>query len=125
MREGGPQRQRDQGHLDGQVVTDGLAQVVVEATAFRHRPHQGGKVVVGDHQVCGFPGDIGCASSHRDPNRCGTKSRRVINPVAGDRHDLASGAETPNDSKLGGGQAPTENRPSLRDRGEFDIVHPI
>ena len=63
--------------------------------AFFHRRDNGGEVVVGQHDVGRLLGDVGPGDAHGNADVGRLQGRRVVDAVAGHRHDGALRAEAP------------------------------
>src|SRR5690606_21445834 len=87
-------------HVAAQQVADELADVVVDAAAFLHRGDDGGVVVVGQHHVRGFPGDVGARAAHGDADVGLFHRGRVVDAVTGHGHDLPGPPQRPHDAQL-------------------------
>ena len=62
--------------------------------------HDVGEVVIEQHQVGGFASNIGAGLAHGHPNIGLTKCRRIIDAIAGHRHDGSSSLESASDAEL-------------------------
>jgi hypothetical protein len=79
--------ERDQrGHLEADV----LGEVVVELSAVLDGMDDGGEVVVGEDHDRGVLGDLGAGDAHRHADVGLLQCRRVVDSVAGHRHDIAA-----------------------------------
>ena len=83
------QREPGDRHVHGEHVGHGPAQVVEDAPAQADRRHDGGEVVVGHDQRRRLAGHVGAAPAHRHADVGRLERRRVVDAVAGHRHDLA------------------------------------
>ena len=63
-----------------------------------HRRDDGGEVVVGEDHLRGFLGHLGPGDAHGHADVGGLQRRRVVDAVAGHRHDLALGLERVDDA---------------------------
>ncbi len=79
---------------------DELQDVVVDAPAFLDRRNDGGEIVVRDHHVRDFFGDVGAGDAHRDADIRFFDGRGVIHAVARHRDDLMAAAPRPDDPQL-------------------------
>ncbi len=70
-------------------VADEAADVVVDAAPLSDRRNDGCEVVVGEHHVGCFPGNLGSGHSHGDANIGDSQSRGVVHAVAGHCDDVA------------------------------------
>ena len=53
------------------------------------------EVVVGEHEICGLPGDLRTTVAHRDADVRAVQGRPVVHAVTGHRYDRARGPSTP------------------------------
>ena len=83
-----------------QQEDDRLAQVVVDAPALADRAADRGEVVVGEHDLGGFLRRLGALDAHRDADVGARQRGRVVDAVAGHRHDLAVGLQRAHDADL-------------------------
>ena len=58
-----------------------------------HRRHDGGEVVVGQHDLGGLLGRLGALAAHGDADIGLLERRRIVDPVAGHRHHRAPGLQ--------------------------------
>ncbi len=71
-------------------VTHGLAQVAKNAAALAHGTHDGGEVVVHQHNGRRLACDIGAAPAHGDPDVGGLECGSIIHAIACHGHDGAA-----------------------------------
>ena len=83
------QRHPGDRHVDGEDVGHRLLQVVEDAPAQPHGPHDRREVVVEQHERRRLARDVGAAPAHRDADVRRLERRRVVHAVAGHRDDLA------------------------------------
>ena len=96
----GSNRQADDGHVHRDHEDDGLAQVGKHAPPVAHRGDDRREIVVQQHQRGGFACDVGAPRAHRHADVGGLQRRRVVDAVAGHRHDLAAGPERLHQAQL-------------------------
>ena len=79
--------------MDGKNKAHRLLNVIEDPASGPDGFDDSGEIVVENHQRGGFTRDIGAAPAHGDADVGGLEGRRVIDPVAGHRHDLTIGFE--------------------------------
>jgi hypothetical protein len=62
--------------------------------------HDGGEVVIEQHQVGGLAGHVGARLAHRHPDRRLAQRRRIVDAVAGHGHHMAAAAQRLGDAQL-------------------------
>src|SRR5699024_6495459 len=87
--QGGAEHAQHLAHVGGQQELDGLADVGVDAAAFLHSAHDGGKVVVGQHHVGHVLGDVGAGDAHAHADVGRLDGGGVVDAVAGHGGDGA------------------------------------
>ncbi len=87
-------------HVGGQGPDDELGEVVEDPAAFFDGGFDGGEVVVGEHHVRGFLGDLGAAEAHGDADVGLLQRGRVVDAVAGHGHDVVAGLEAFDEAEL-------------------------
>ena len=87
-------------HVRGQRPHDELRQVVEHAAALFDRGLDRGEVVVGEHHVGGFLGDLGTAATHRHADVGLLERRGVVDPVSGHRDHVIAGLQALDESEL-------------------------
>ena len=95
--------QKDAGHLahvGSQQKLDGLADVLVNASAFRHRGGDGGKVIVRQNHVRHVLGHVGSGNAHAHADVRRLHCRGVVHPVAGHCGHAAPLLPGPHDPRL-------------------------
>ena len=96
-----PQEHRQQlASVAREQVIQILADIIEDAAPLFDRLHNTGEVIVGEHHVGGLFRDIGAGDAHRDPDIGGLERRRIVDAVAGHRHDLAAALEALDDPQL-------------------------
>ena len=68
----------------------GLADIIVDAAPFAYRRDNGGEVVVHQRHVGSALGNVGAGDAHGTTDISRLESRRVIDAVAGHRHNVAA-----------------------------------
>jgi hypothetical protein len=68
--------------------------------AFLHRGDDGGEVVVQQHHVGGFLGNVGAGDAHGHADVGLLERRRVVDAVAGHGHDVAAVLQRLDDLEL-------------------------
>jgi hypothetical protein len=58
------------------------------------------EVVVEQHEIGGFAGDVGTGKAHRDADVDFVEGRTVVDSVAGHRHHVSPSAQRPGDPQL-------------------------
>jgi hypothetical protein len=96
--DGPAQQQGQQGHAgDRHVyrhdVAHGLAQIAEDAPALAHGTHDGGKVVVNQHDGRGLARHVGAASPHGHAHVRGLEGRRVVDTITRHGHHRTSGLQ--------------------------------
>ena len=77
------------GHVVGENVGQELADVAEDRAPLLDRVDDAGEVVVQQHHVGRLLGHVGAGQSHRDSDVRTLQRRRVVDPVAGDRHNVS------------------------------------
>ncbi len=77
------------------LEADELDDVGVDGAALLDRADDGGEVVVGQHHVGGFLGDLGAGDAHGHADVGGAQRGGVVDAVAGHGHDVAVGLAAP------------------------------
>ena len=54
--------------MDHKNIADGLANIIIDAAAVPNRLHDGGKVVIQQHQIGGLSGHLSAFLPHGDAN---------------------------------------------------------
>ena len=95
----GQQHAEEHGHdladVRRQQVAQELPDVGEDRPAFLDGGDDRGEVVVGEHHVGRLLRDVGAGDAHRDADVGGLQRRRVVDAVAGHRHDRAVRAAAP------------------------------
>ncbi|EXI66264.1 MAG: hypothetical protein AW07_04610 [Candidatus Accumulibacter sp. SK-11] len=90
----------DGADIGGKLEADKLDDVVVDGASFLDSAHDGGEVVVGEHQGCGLLRDRGAGDAHGDADVGGFQRRGIIDAVAGHRDDMAARLQGLDDAQL-------------------------
>ena len=108
-------------------VEDELADVGVDAASFLDRGDDRGEVVVGEDHRRRFSCDVGAGATHGDADVGAAQRGRVVDPVAGHRHDLALSAEGVGDAQLRLGRAAGEDQLAVgaKERVEVGVAHGV
>ena len=112
------QRDHDQEH-------DDALKVAVDDAALFDRTHDRGEVVVGEHHVGGFLGDLRAGDAHGDTDVGALEGRRVVDAVAGHRHDLAQPLQGLDDAHLVARLDPREHRDVAHTSGQRRVVERV
>ncbi len=96
----GQEDDHDLGHIGGQQEEHELADVGVNDAALFHRRDDAGIVVVGEHHVGGFLGDIRAGDAHGHADVGALDGGRVVDAVAGHRDDFIVGLQGIHDAHL-------------------------
>jgi hypothetical protein len=99
------------------------AQVAEDHPALLDRSHDGREVVIGQHHVRGFLGDLGPGDAHRDPDVGLLERGRVVHAIAGHGYYLVVLLERTNDAQLVRGGHPCEHRDVAHAPGELVVIH--
>ena len=94
------QRQSRNRDVNGEDETHRLAQIVVDAAAEPDGLDDRAEIVVEQHDRRRLARDIGSASAHRDADVRRLERGRIVDAVAGHRHDLAVRLERVDDAEL-------------------------
>ena len=94
------EHRHDFADIGGKEVTQELANVGKDGAALFDGSDDGGKVVVRQDDVGGFPGNVGPGNAHGDANVSGLQSGRVVDAVAGHRHDRAAALKRLDDAQF-------------------------
>ena len=81
---------RQLGHVVGEVVREEPAHVGERGPAVHHRRHDGGEVVVEQHQVGGLAGHVGARRAHGHADVGLLQGRPVVHAVAGHGQHVAA-----------------------------------
>jgi hypothetical protein len=87
-------------HVVGEVVGEEPSDVRERRASLLDGGHDGGEVVVEEHQVGGLARHVGARAAHGHPDRRLAQRRRVVDAVAGHRHHVAPLAQRPGDAQL-------------------------
>ena len=79
-------------HVGGQQELDGFADVVVDAAAFLHGGHDGGKVVVCQHHIGHVLGHVGAGDAHTDADIRHFQGGGIVDAVPRHGRDGAAAA---------------------------------
>ena len=94
------QRQQNDRHMHRQGIDQRLTQVGKDAPAQRHRPDNGGEVILQQDQRRRLAGHIGAAFAHGDADMRRFQCRRVVDPVTGHGHHFAIALECLDDGQF-------------------------
>ena len=83
------QRQARNRHVNGKDEAHGLAQIVVDAPAEADRLDDRTEVIVEQHDRRGFARHVRATAAHGDADMRRLERWRIVDAVAGHRHDLA------------------------------------
>ena len=98
--QGGAEHAQHLAHVGAQQELDGLADVIVDAAAFLHCAHDGGKVVVRQHHVRHVLGNVGAGDAHAHADICALDGGCVVDAVAGHSGNGAVGLPRIDDAHL-------------------------
>ncbi len=96
----GQEDDHDLGHVGGEQEEDELADIVVDDAALLHGRDDAGIVVVRQHHVGAFFGDIGAGDAHGHADVGALDGRGVVHAVAGHGDHLSIGAQRFDDAHL-------------------------
>ncbi len=85
--------ERDFAQVRREQEGDELPDVVGDRPPLSNGGDDGREVVVGEHEIGGFAGDLGARPSHRDTDVRAPQGGRIVDAVAGDCDDLALGLQ--------------------------------
>ena len=121
----GAPRSQDRADVGGELEAHELDDVVVDGPPFLDRTHDRGELVVGQHQRGRLLGHFGAGDAHRHADVGGLQRRRVVNPVAGHRHDMPLGLQGFDDTHLVLGRDAREHRALLHEGGKLTLGQAI
>ena len=113
----------DGAHVRGQLEPHELDDVVVDRAAPLDGADDGGEVVVGEHHVAGFLGDLGAGDAHGHADVGPAQRRGVVHAVAGHGHDVAAALERLDDPHLVLGRHPGAHADVVDLVGELLVGH--
>src|SRR5690606_33533327 len=96
----GGEDDHDFGRVAGEQEENEFADVAVNYAALLHRRDDAGVVVVGQHHVGGFFGDVGAGDAHGYADVGLLERRGVVDAVAGHGDNVAVGAQGADDAHL-------------------------
>ena len=118
-----PEDGADGAHVRGQLEPHELDDVVVDGAAPLDGADDGGEVVVGEHHVAGFLGDLGAGDAHGHADVGPAQRRGVVHAVAGHGHDVAPALERLDDPHLVLGRHPGAHADAVDLLGELLVGH--
>ena len=111
--------------VGGQRPTDYFLDIVIHGAPFAHGGHDGGKIVVGEHQVGGFFGRFAAGLAHGDAGIGALECRRIINAIARHRHGEAVRLQRFHQPQLVGGRGAGKHIGFQNAAGQPGIVYKI
>ena len=118
-----PEDGADGAHVRGQLEPHELDDVVVDGAAPLDGADDGGEVVVGEHHVAGFLGDLGAGDAHGHADVGPPQRGRVVHAVAGHGHDVAPALQRLDDPHLVLGRHPGAHADAVDLLGQLLVVH--
>ena len=122
-RDHGAGQQDDLADVARQQIHQVLLDVAEDDAAFLDRRDDGREVVVEQRHAGGFLADVGAGDAHRDADVGLLQRRRVVDAVAGHRHDVPRFCQAVTTRSLSAGETRAYTAMSATSRFEIRVAH--